>query len=118
MPQYMLLLRDDRESWNKLGPDEMQRVMERYLEWRSRPYVVDGRRLHEESGRVMHKKNGSVSVTDGPFAESREVLGGYYTIEAESFEAALEFARDHPHVDFGTIEIREVFPAPAKVTAA
>ena len=113
----MFLLRDDRELWNKLSPEEMQRAMEKYLAWRSKPFVVDGRRLHEESGRVVHRKNGSVSVTDGPFAESREVLGGYYTVEAENFEAALALARDHPHVDFGTIEIRELFPAPAKVTA-
>jgi len=103
MPKYMLLLRDDRQNWGKLGPEEMQKAIGKYQAWRHKPFVVDGQRLDEQTGRLMQKKNGSVSVTDGPFMESNEVLGGYYTIEAANF---------HPHIDFGTIEIREVVVRP------
>jgi hypothetical protein len=89
----------------------MQKTGEKYMAWRSKPFVVDGNRL-DQPGRVLEKKNGSLGVTDGPFTESREVLGGYYTIEAASFDEAVKLARDNPHVDFGTIEIREVMARP------
>jgi hypothetical protein len=113
MPQYMLLLRDNGEAWKKLSPEEMQKSVEKYMAWRKKPFVVDGHRL-EQPGRVMQKKNGSAAtVTDGPFSESREVLGGYYTIEASSFDEAVKLLHDHPHVDFGSIEIRQVFAPPS-----
>jgi hypothetical protein len=108
MPHYMLLLRDDRELFGKLGPEEMQKTIEKYFAWRNRPFVVDGAGLVEKTGRVLQKKNGSVSVTAGPYSESTEVMGGYYTIEAANFEEAVKLSSDNPHVDFGTIEIREV----------
>ena len=47
-------------------------------------------------------------MTDGPFAETREVLGGYYMFDAESFEQAVELAKGCPVLPFGPIEIREV----------
>ena len=109
MPQYMLLLRrDERDLFAKLGPEEMQKAVEKYFAWRNKPFVMDGAGLMDKTGRVIHKKNGSVSVTEGPFSESKEVMGGYYTIEAVSFEEAVKLSADNPHVDFGTIEIREV----------
>jgi hypothetical protein len=64
--------------------------------------------LVEKTGRVLQKKNRSVSVTAGPYSESTEVMGGYYTIQAANFEEAVKLSSDNPHVDFGTIEIREV----------
>jgi hypothetical protein len=108
MPKYMLLLRDDRELFGKLGPEEMQMTIEKYFAWRNKPFVVDGAGLMEKTGRVMQKKNGSVSVTAGPYSESSEVMGGYYTIEAANFDEAVKLSADNPHVNFGTIEIREV----------
>jgi hypothetical protein len=108
----MLLLRENGEARTKLSPEEMQRVTEKYMAWRKKPFVVDGQRL-DEPGRVMAKKNGSAAtVTDGPFSESREVLAGYYTIEASSFDEAIKLLHDHPHVDFGSIEVRQVFARP------
>ncbi len=112
MPHYMLLLRDDRQAIRKLSPEEMQKAMEKYWTWRHNPFVVDGKRLLEDTGRVMQKKNGSVDISNGPYTESREVLGGYYTIAAKDFDEAIQLSLDHPHVDFGSIEIREVFARP------
>jgi hypothetical protein len=111
MAQYLLLLRDDSSAWEKMGPEEMQRTMERYIAWRNRPFVVGSNRL-ELTGRVMHRKDGKIGVTDGPFSESREVLGGYFAIEAKDYAEAVALTMDHPHTDFGTIEIREVMPRP------
>jgi len=112
MPQYLLLLYDNTPKLMSLSPEEMQKATEKYMAWRKKPFVVDGQRL-DQPGRVMQKKNGSAAtVTDGPFSESREVLGGYYTIEASSFDEAVKLLHDHPHVDFGSIEIRQVFAPP------
>ena len=111
MPKYMLLLRDDREGFASLSPEQLQKTSEKYMAWRRKHFVVDGQRL-EDGGQVMQKKNGSVTLTDGPFSESREVLGGYYTIEAASMEEAVSLLHDHPHIEFGSIEIRPVFVLP------
>ena len=109
MPQYVLLLRDNREvARGHLSPEETQKVIEKYLAWRNKPFVVGGAGLAAATGRVMHKKNGSVGVTEGPFTESAEVMAGFYTIEAKNYEEAIRLSLDNPHVDFGTIEIREV----------
>jgi hypothetical protein len=109
--QYLLLLRDDGSAWTKMSPEEMQRTTERYMEWRNRPFVVGGQRL-DMAGRFMAKKDGKISVTDGPFSESREVLGGYFAIEAKDFDEAVALSMDNPHTNFGTIEIREVMFMP------
>ena len=108
MAHYMLLLRNEPNKWTGLSPEEMQKTIEKYFAWRNRPFVVDGAGLVEKTGRVLQKKNGNVSVTAGPYSESKEVMGGYYTIEAANFEEAVKLSADNPHVDFGTVEIREV----------
>jgi len=112
MPQYMLLLRDDGSAWGKMSPEDMQKAMERYMEWRQRPFCVGGKRLDSFTGKVMVKKDGKISVTDGPFSESREVLGGYFTIVADNYDGAVKLSMDHPHVEFGTVEVREVAGMP------
>ena len=66
----------------------MQKAVEKYYAWRKNQFVVDGKGLNAGTGRVLRKKNGKVNVTDGPFSESREVFGGYYVIEAASFDEA------------------------------
>lgn len=113
MAQYLLLLRDDGAAFAKMSPEEMQRTTERYMEWRNRPFVVGGQRL-DMAGRMMVKKDGKISVTDGPFSESREVLGGYFAIEAKDFDEAVALSMDNPHAALGivTIEVREVMYMP------
>jgi hypothetical protein len=109
MPKYILLLRGDKEqAYAQLSPEDIQKVIERYFAWQKRPFVVGGAGLIDKTGRVLRKKDGRVSVTEGPFSESREVMGGFFTIEAASFEEAVELSSDNPHLDFGTMEIREV----------
>ena len=53
---------------------------------------------------------GTTKVTDGPYAEAREVIGGLFIIEANSYDEIVELSKDCPHLDFGSIEIREVDP--------
>lgn len=108
MAKYMLLLRDTPEAWSKFSPEEMQKILEKYVAWRSKPYVVAGDGLVSGSGRVVGKKDGSVKVTEGPFSEAKEIVGGFYTVEASSYEEAVQLAMDNPHIEIGSIEVREV----------
>jgi hypothetical protein len=108
MPQYVVLLHSDDEAWKKLGPEEMQKKVEKYLAWRNKPFVVGGAGLVRNSGRVIRAKGESVSVTEGPYSESAEVMGGFYTIEAATYDEAVKLTLDIPHIGLGTVEIREV----------
>jgi hypothetical protein len=106
MAHYMLLLRNQPNQWKGLSPEEMQKMTEKYMEWRTRPFVVDGAGLVDHSGRQVAK--GGATVTEGPFSESREVVAGFYTIKAADWDEAVKLALTNPHVITGSIEIREV----------
>jgi len=110
MEQYLILLHEHNQI-PQLSPEEMQAVIEKYKDW--------GRRLHasgnflgsnklEDTGRVLRGDAGKVRITDGPFTETKDVLGGYYLIQAESYEHAAELCRDSPHLAFGAVEIRRI----------
>jgi hypothetical protein len=112
MPRFLLLLHDDPTQWTKLSPQEMQKVMLRYRAWGEKAaqqkFKLAGQKLADEPGKVLRSRKGKLQATDGPYSETKEVLGGYYLIEAASYEQAVERCRDHPHLDYGTIEVREV----------
>ena len=112
MPQFMLLLRDDPGVFQSLSPDEIQRIIQKYQAWgeslRSRGLLAHSAKLTDGAGRVMRRDSGRVRVTDGPYSEAKEVLGGYFTINADSYEQAIQRCHDCPHLEFGTIEVREV----------
>ena len=111
MPQYMLLLRDQgKRAW---APDEMQGVIQRYGAWRDKLQaegrMLGGNKLHDGEGRVL-RKNGDAAITvmDGPFAETKEILAGFFLITADSYDDAVALTHDCPHYDFGSIEVRQV----------
>ena len=92
----------------------MEAIIKRYQTWSAnlaaKGHMRGGNKLREGTSRMVQSTGGKVSVTDGPYAESKEVLGGFFLIEAEGFDHAAELASDCPHLDFGTIEIREIEP--------
>ena len=110
MPQYMLLLHADPSGWPKLSPEEMQKAIEKYMAWTKKPFMVDSKRLAEDAGRVIRAPGGRPRATDGPYSETKEVLGGFYLIEAASYDEAVQRALDHPHLEYGgTIEVRQLY---------
>ena len=110
MPQYMLLLYDNPTNWMKLSPDEMQKAIEKYFAWTKKPFTKDSKRLAEDPGRVIRPQGGKPKTTDGPYSETKEILGGYYTIEAANYDEAVKLASDHPHLEYGgTVEVRQVY---------
>jgi len=110
MPQFMLLLYDNPANWQTLGPEEMQKAIEKYTAWSKKPFTVDSKRLGEDAGKVIRAQNGKPRTTDGPYSETKEVLGGFYMIDAASYDEAVTRALDHPHLEYGgTIEVRKLF---------
>ena len=110
MAQYMLLLYDDPTSWASLSPEEMQKATEKYMAWTQKSFTRDSNRLTPDPGRVIRSGQGQPRATDGPYSETKEVLGGYYTIEAANYDEAVQLSLAHPHLEYGgTIEVREVW---------
>ncbi len=111
MPHFMLLLYNEPGWMAKLGPEEMQKATEKYMAWRKKPFTLDGKRLADDAGRVLRaSSNGKPRATDGPYSETKELLGGYYAIEAANYDEAVHLAQSHPHLEYGgTVEVRQVF---------
>jgi hypothetical protein len=107
MPQFLLMLRDSGTYPTDISPEEMQAIFERYGTWMAKVRAT-GQKLHDQEGRVMVRKDNGVAVTDGPYVESKEVIGGYFVIEADDYESAARAAEDCPHLDFGSVEIRRI----------
>jgi hypothetical protein len=113
MPKYMLLLHDNPSAFANVSPEDMQKVIEKYMKWgaklRAAGVMKAGEKLTDEPGKVMRRRPDQVRVTDGPYSESKEVLGGFYILEAASYEKAVEYAQDCPQLEYGgTIEVRQV----------
>jgi len=110
MAKYMLLLYNSPVSGQPVSPEEMQKSLEKYMAWTKKPFTIDSKRLANDAGRVIRPSAGGPRTTDGPYSETKELLGGYYTIEAESYEDAVALTLDHPHLEYGgTIEVRHVY---------
>ena len=107
MPQFVLMLRDSGSFPSDISPEEIQEIIQRYSDWKDKIQGT-GQKLHDGEGRVVVRKDGGLAVTDGPYVESKEVLGGYFLVEAEDYDAASKLVEDCPHLDFGSIEIRRI----------
>ena len=113
MPQFMLLLHEDPKEFAGLGQAEFMGVIQQYQAWgqkmASEGKLVGRNKLKDEGGRHVVARGNEVLVTDGPFAEAKEVLGGYYIVNAASYDEAVEIAKTGPHLKYhGRIEIRQV----------
>ena len=111
MAKFMLLLHEDKSYWQQLSAEEMQKAIEKYMAWAHKPFNVGGERLAEDLGRVLRAKPGQTPlVSDGPYSETKEVMGGFYLIEAADYDEAVARAMDHPHLEYGgTVEVRQVW---------
>ena len=118
MPQFLLFARDAGLPPN-MSPEAIQKSMQKYHDWtrriREMGKLVDGNKL-ADSGKVLVQRGGKLVVTDGPYAESKELLGGYWVIEAANADEVVRLASDSPHLEWGTLEIRQIeqmSPTPA-----
>lgn len=112
MAQFMILLYGDPDRFGTMSPEEIQQAMQKYWAWgnkmRKEGRLLGSNKLTDRAGRVMRGKK-ETRVTDGPFTEGKEFLGGYYMFNADSYEHAVELARDHPQLEYdGIVEVREI----------
>ena len=110
MTQFLLLLYSDPTEWLKMPTEEKQKWFGKYMAWgtqaRQAGSLVGSNKLVDEAGKVLR---GQKAVTDGPYSETKEVLGGYYLIEAANYDDAVRRCKDHPHLEHGgTIEVRQI----------
>ena len=111
--KYMLLCYDDEQYWEKAGKAGMEAAMKEVMgildDLKAQGQLVDCAPLQPASvGANVQVRDGKRLVTDGPFAETREVLGGYYVIDVENLDEAIRIAARHPGARVGTVEIRPV----------
>ncbi len=119
MAKFMLLLYDNPANWQNISPEGMQQALAKYMAWgqrlRTKGIFVGSDKLEDNQGRVLRKSAGQIRVSDGPYAESKEVFGGYFAIEVPDYNAAVAECNDCPHLDYGgTIEIRQVHVFPGR----
>ncbi len=109
--KYMLLCYDDEQAWEKAGKPALQQAMQEAVQLthqlNQRGQYVESAPLEPSSTAVsVRVRDGKRIVTDGPFAETREVLGGYYIIDVNNLDEAIAIAAKHPGAPLGTVEIR------------
>ncbi|GLZ44090.1 hypothetical protein Acsp06_02750 [Actinomycetospora sp. NBRC 106375] len=108
--RYALLINERPGSYDGLDAAERAGITEAYTALRQDPRVVDGARLGPaETATTVRWGHDELLITDGPFADTKEVFGGYYLVEAPDLDAALELAGRIPAVRLGgSVEIRPV----------
>lgn len=106
MPQFLLLIHD--AEWAKLSPEQMQAVIQKFGGWMEKMQAAgvyhEGKKLKAE-GRTVSSQNGK--LVDGPFTETKELIGGYILIETDTIEKAVEFAKGCPSIEYGgAVQVR------------
>lgn len=111
--QYLCLIYDDEKQWEKLPPDESAKIMDEFFAYtdsiRKSGHYVGGNALQPtQTATTVRVRRGKVATTDGPFAETKEQLGGYYLLNARDLNEAIQLASRIPGARFGAVEVRPV----------
>jgi hypothetical protein len=121
--KYMLLIHDEEQAWGKMSQEEQQRIYGEYGQF-TQQLKADGHHLASSQlqptsmATSVRVRDGKRLVTDGPFAETREQLGGYYLVEARDLDEAIGIAARIPSARMGTIEVRPIVEMGAQAAAA
>lgn len=111
--QYMLLIYQDEKGLSQLSQEQRGQMFQEYVAF-TQDIVKDGKfkagdRLEPATtATTVRVRNGKTLTTDGPFAETREQLGGYYLVEANDLDEAIAIAARIPGARHGSIEVRPV----------
>jgi hypothetical protein len=108
MANFLFVYRGSTEAYSRLTPEEMQQNMQKWSAWIQegfqKGWMVDAGDALKEEGRVVNAKK---IVTDGPFVESKEIVGGYSIVKADTIIAAAELAKGCPNLlTGGNVEVR------------
>ncbi len=116
--KYMLLIATDPAAFASVAQDELDGMMGEYFAFTQRiadsKEMVAGDPLQDIStATTVRVRNGSTTTTDGPFAETKEHFAGYYVVDVESLDRALELAAQIPGARYGSVEVRPIQEMPA-----
>jgi hypothetical protein len=121
--QYLLMIHSDEKAMQAASKDQIQNTLSAYGAYtkamKEAGVYVGGERLHPSStGTVVRVNNGKTSVLNGPYAEIKEQLGGYYLIDVPNLDAAIAWAARCPGAAYGTMEVRPIWTAPKDARSA
>jgi len=113
MMKFLVLIYPDPEKLDAMPAAEFASTMRGCLanadQLRARGKLLDTRMLQPAStARTLRKKAGKLTITDGPFAETKEVLGGFNVVEAETLDEAVRIAAEFPWTEVGSVEVRPI----------
>src|SRR3954463_6295442 len=113
--QYLLLIYGNEAHWGTMSQAEQDKVMQEYTDYSQSiaqsGHLRGGNELNMVStAKTVRVRNNNELVTDGPFAETKEQLGGYYLVEAKDIGEALKLAARIPSARWGSIEVRPIIP--------
>jgi hypothetical protein len=111
--KYLCLIYEDQQTWARMPKADADKVMGEYHAYtegiKKSGHYVGGEALQPtDTATTVRVRNGKVSTTDGPFAETKEQLGGYYLVEAKDLNDAIQVASKIPSSKFGSIEVRPI----------
>ncbi len=107
--KYALLIYSNGGEWDNLSEDERNAVYAEYMAVSKTAGIVGGEELQgAETATTVRVQNGETLTTDGPFAETKETLGGFFLFEADDLDAAIEIAARIPGARTGAVEVRPV----------
>jgi hypothetical protein len=116
--QYLLMIYGNESGWSQLTEAQQQQGMTAYFAYtealKKAGILKGSNRLQPiSSATTVRVQDGKQQVLDGPFADSKEQLGGYYLIEAPNLDAAIEWAARCPGASHGTVEVRPIWEYPS-----
>jgi hypothetical protein len=112
--QYLLLIYEAEADWNALAEGARQKIYKQYMDLvddlqKNGGKYLGGHQLQPiGTAKTVRIRNGKKAVTDGPFAETKEQLGGYFLVEAKDLDEAMAIAARIPGAQMGSIEVRPV----------
>jgi hypothetical protein len=111
--KYLCLIYDDEQQMMKRPRDETGKMSADYMAYtegikKSGHYLGGNALQPTHTATTVRSRGGKVSTTDGPFAETKEQLGGYYLVEAKDLNDAIQVASRIPSVKFGSVEVRPI----------
>ena len=115
--KYLLLIYENEASFAGLSEAEQGKVFQEYMDYSNRirksgNYIAGQALQPISTATTVRVKNGKTITTDGPFAETREQLGGFYMVEAKDLDEAITLAAGIPAARTGSIEVRPILPTP------
>jgi hypothetical protein len=112
--RYLLLIATDESAFQAVSPEEASASLAQYVAWgeemERRGVLRGGERLRPTSdATTVQVRDGKTLTVDGPFAETKEQIGGYYLVDCKDLDEAIEVAAKIPGAKFGSIEVRPIW---------